>query len=219
MTSSGALTRSARAIAARLADMLVAVPRLAWSLIAVAVVLVAVVIAVGGLNPAAQSPTAVPAGEEVRTSTYAVTVLDATLTDEIEEQFLDADEGQTLLVIRMRLENLSDLPISVTSSADRVTSNLVNPSRALIAVGGVDQSVGPHVWRDDEFSGSVILQPGVPEEVSIAWSAPDDAFEAGVVTVDVHEAVVRHGAIILSASVEIWNPGEAVARVSLEVGR
>ncbi|GAT73651.1 transcriptional regulator, LacI family protein [Microbacterium sp. HM58-2] len=219
MTSTGALARGLRAILTRLADAVVAFPRPAWAVAAVAVVLLVVVILTGGLEPARSSPAPARAGEEVRTPTYAVTVLDAQLTDEIEEQLLDADEGETLLVIRMLLENLSDRPIGIPSSTDRLTSNLVSPGRALLEVHGVDQSVGPTVWRDGESAGSLVLQPGVPSEVAVAWRADEDAFEGGKVTIDVHEAVVRHGAVILSASVETWNAGAVVARVTAEAGR
>lgn len=183
----------------------------------VVVVAAIAVIAAGGLNRAEPVPAELGPGDEARTSTYAVTVLDAEFTDAVESEFLEADPGEKLLVVTLRLVNLSDQPIGVGTDPDRVTSNLAGTARPLLRIEGIDTSVGATIWRADDSRGSVVLQPDVPSEVAIAWPVPEDAFADGAVVLDVHDAVVRRGAIILSTRVVTWRPGELAARIRVPV--
>lgn len=200
------ITRWGRAIAE--------IPRAVWFAAgAVVVALVAVVLA-GGLSPVRTTPAEVAAGTEVRTSTYALTVQGAELTDAVESEYLEAEAGEVLLVLTLRMENLTDAPIGVGTTADLLKANLVNTADPLLDLHGVTPTGSATVWRADGSAGQVILQPGVPDAVTIAWPVPDDAVAAGAVQLDVHDAEVSRGAVILSSRVVTWRPAELVARVS-----
>ena len=130
---------------------------------------------------------------------------------------LEAEPGQTLLVLRTRIENLSDTPIGVGSTADLTKANLVNTDRPLIDLVGVTAVDRTAVWRPDGSSGQVFLQPGVPAEVMLAWTIPDDALAGREVSLDVHDAEVSVGAVILSSNVVTWRAGDVVARITVPV--
>lgn len=161
-------------------------------------------------------PTLVAAGDEVRMPLYAVTVLDAELTDEVEEESLSADPGETLVIVTVRLENLTDRPIGVGRAADKVEANLVGFNDPLLALTGVTPTDSAQAWRSDGSAGTVFLQPGVPSEVTLAWTAPEDAFTDGVVELDVYDAVETHGQILISADHINWQRGDLAARVTVD---
>jgi hypothetical protein len=188
----------------------------AWITGGAIAVLLVTVIASGGLEKGDFTPTPVAAGEEVRMPMYAITVLDAKLTDEVEEQSLSADPGETLVLVSMRLENLTDRPIGVGRSADQIASRLINVDESLLSLSGVPSAKSRDVWRDDGSAGSVVLQPGVPSEVTIAWITADDAFAGGVVALDVYDAVETRGQVILSADQISWLRGELAARITVD---
>ena len=183
-----------------------------------AAAIVTTFVAAGGLTSAERAPRAVEIGGEVRTSLYSVAVLDAELTDAVESEFLEADAGETLLVMTVAIENLSDHPIGVGTAANRVESKLVNSRTPLLEVAEVTDSFSTKAWRADGSAGGVVLQPGVPDEVVLAWAVPDDAFPDGVVQVDVFDAREQGGQIILSSSVISWQRTGQVARISVELG-
>lgn len=206
---------AARAMVSRWARSLAEVPRWIWIAAATVIALVLVVVAIGGFAQAQAAPTELGVGDEARASVYAVTVLDAEFTDEVESEYLEAEPGETLLVMTMRMENLSDAPIGVGTAADRTKAGLVNTENPLLDLSGVTATDTVSVWRADGSSGQVFLQPGVPSEVTLAWSVPEDAFPDGVVSLDVHEVEIRRGAVILSASVITWRAAETFARISV----
>ncbi|WP_431070806.1 hypothetical protein [Microbacterium phyllosphaerae] len=204
-----------RAIVSRWGRSLAEVPRWIWIAAAALIALVLVVVAIGGFAQAQTAPTELGADDEARASVYAVTVLDAEFTDEVESEYLEADPGEKLLVMTMRMENLSDAPIGVGTTADRTKAGLVNTDNPLIELTGASATDSVSIWRADGSSGQVILQPGVPSEVMLAWTVPDDAFPDGVVSLDLHEVEIRRGAVILSSSVVTWRATEAFARISV----
>lgn len=207
-------TRRAIARASRAAISRRAIP--AWVAAATITALLVAAIASGALKTDEVEPTPLAAGEEVRMPLYSVTVLDAQLTDEVEDQSLSADAGETLVLVSMRLENLSDRPIGVGRSADQVASRLIHVGDSLLTLTGVPSADSVDVWRDDGSAGSVILQPDVPSEVTIAWTAPEDAFADGLVGLDVYDAVETRGRIILSADQISWQRGEFTARIIVD---
>lgn len=189
-----------------------------WIVGATAAGILTVFLVAGGLSAAERVPTPVAAGDEVRTSLYAVTVIDAELTDEVESEYFSADAGETLLVMTVQIENLSDRPIGADTGVNRVEAKLVNSRTPLLSVLQATNSFSTRAWRSDGSAGGVILQPGVPDEVMIAWAVPDDAFPDGTVQLDVFDAYVQGGRVILSSSVVLWERAEQVARITVDLG-
>ncbi|MDQ0642755.1 hypothetical protein [Microbacterium murale] len=217
MTRVADVTGRARSIVSRAARTAVSrrlIP--VWITGGAIAVLVVTVIAFGGLDRSDTTPTPLSAGDEVRMPLYAVTVLGAELTDEVEEQSLSADPGETLVVISLQLENLTNLPIGVGRGADMVVSRLVGVDESLLSLPGVESAKTVGVWRGDGSAGSVVLQPGVPSEVTIAWIASKDAFADGVVNLDVYDAVETRGRVILSADHINWVRGDLAARITVD---
>ncbi|MFJ4222934.1 hypothetical protein [Microbacterium sp. NPDC089695] len=205
----------ARSVVRRWIRAVADVPRWIWFAAAALAVGLVVVAATGGLAATQPSADEVGAGAEVRTSAYAITVLDAELTDEVESEFLRADDGEVLLVLTTRMENLSDEAIGVATSADRTRAGFVNTDTPLLDLAGVTPLGVTSVWRDDGSSGQVVLQPGVPSEVTFAFTVPDDAYADRPVALEVHDVEVRRGAVILSSRVVTWRPAALVARIVL----
>lgn len=206
--------RTAVARASRAARNRRAAP--AWIAGGAIAIIVVTVVASGGLDKSDVAPSPVTAGHEVRMPLYAITVLDSTLADEVEEQYLSADPGEILVLVSMRLENLTDRPIGVGRGADNVASRLINVDESLLSLSGVPSAKSVDVWRNDGSAGSVVLQPGVPSEVTIAWIAADDAFTDEVVRLDVYDAVETHGQVILSADQISWRRAGLAARITVD---
>jgi hypothetical protein len=195
-----------------------------WIAAAVVVALLAGFVAFGGLAPASRTPTQLSAGQEARTSLYSITVLDAELTDAVESQFLEAEPGETLLVVTVRLENLSDHAVGVERSADRVESRMIIGRESLLELSGITATGTARSWRADGSTPAVILQPHVPAEVTIAWPIADDdataaVLDTGRARLDVHDAVEQSGQVILAASTITWRRAELHAQLDLEVKR
>lgn len=212
MTISGEQTRVG-AVLSRWGRALREVPRWVWVVAASVLLVVVIVIVTGGLARSTTEAAEVGAGDEVRTSTYAITVLDVAFADAVESEYLEAEPGEKLLVLTARVENLTDAPIGVGTTADLLKANLVNTAEPLLDLHGADATGSATVWRADGSAGQVVLQPGVPDEVTIAWPVPADAFADGAVALDVHEAEVSRGTVILSSRVVTWRPDGLVARV------
>ncbi|MDN3445161.1 hypothetical protein [Microbacterium sp. APC 3901] len=190
-------------------------PRWIWFAALAFVALAAVVAAVGGLSRAEASPTELGPDDEARTSMYAITVLDAEFTTEVESEYLEAEPGEKFLVMSTRMENLSDAPIGVGTTADRISSGFVNTDAPLLRLKGVTTTDSVDVWRADGSSGQVILQPGVPSQVTFAWTVSEDAFPDGAVSLDVHEVEVRRGQVVLSSRAVTWRPAALSARITV----
>ncbi|MFT4258124.1 DUF4352 domain-containing protein [Microbacterium sp.] len=188
----------------------------AWIAAGALAVAIVVLIAVGAFDTVEAPPEPVAIGEEVRLDTYAVTVIDVEVTDAVEEHYFNADPGEVLLVVTMRLENLSDSTIGVDTTPDHVTSRLVGSSTSLLELTGVTIERGPRVWRGAS-SATPLLQPDVPAEITVGWAVdPDDLDEA---TLEVYNADVRHGQILLASNVITWTQGAHVARIGLGADR
>ncbi|MGW8483145.1 hypothetical protein ACWGJP_08385 [Microbacterium sp. NPDC055903] len=185
-----------------------------WIAVAVAASASGAVVALGGLDESVSRPADMALGEEIRLPTHAVTVLDATFADAVEEEFLEAEPGEALLVVTLRLENLTDRPIGLDTTSDRISSRLVNAAEPLLALSGAEPVASASTWLTDGSAGSVVLQPEVPAEVTIAWPVSEaDAVEG--IALDVHEARIRSGQIILGSDVITWEQAALVARVDL----
>lgn len=219
MIRAAGATGEARSAAARAAKAAVS-RRTApvWLVAGVIAAALVAIIALGGLDRNEATPALFTVGDEVRTPLYAVTVLGAELTDEIEEQSLSADPGETLVIVTMRLENLTNRPIGVDRAVDRVESMLTGISDPLLSLAGVTSTDRARVWRDDGSAGSALLQPEVSSEVTLAWTAPEDAFTDGTVELDVYDAVEARGQVLLSADHITWRRSDLTARISVDVG-
>lgn len=206
-----------RAALSRWAHAAAELPRWIWLAAASLVALMIVVAAMGGLSRAEASPTLLGVDDEARTSMYAITVLDAEFTTEIESEYLEADPGEKFLVMSTRMENLSDAPIPVgdATGADRVSAGIVNTDTPLLELRGATATDSVDVWRADGSSGQVILQPGVPSEVTFAWTVPEDSFPGGAVSLDVHEVEVKRGRVVISSRVVSWHPAALSARITV----
>ncbi|MFJ2542480.1 hypothetical protein [Microbacterium sp. NPDC087589] len=206
-----------RATLSRWARSIAEFPRWIWLAAVALVALLIVVVAVGGLARAEASPTLLGADDEARTSMYAITVLDAEFATEIESERLEAEPGEKFLVMTTRMENLSDAPIAVGdgTGADRVSARLVNADDPLLELQGVTPTDSVDVWRADGSSGQVILQPGVPSQVTFAWTVPADAYSDGTVSLDVHEVEVTRGRVFVSSRAVTWNPATLSARITV----
>ncbi|MDP3952192.1 hypothetical protein [Microbacterium sp.] len=188
----------------------------AWAAGATIAAALATAIALGGLGRSEATPVQLTAGDEVRMPLYAVTVLDVELADELEEKSLSADRGETLVIVTVRLENLTDRPIGVGRAADKVEANLVGFNDPLLNLTGVTPADSAQAWRSDSSAATVFLQPGVPSEVTLAWTAPEDAFADGIVELDVYDAVESRGQILISADHINWRRGDLTARITVD---
>lgn len=207
----------ARAATMRARGAIADVPRPLWIVAALIAAALIVVIAAGGLAAARADVVRVGQGDEIRTATYAITVLDTRLAQTVESEGLDAEPGETLVVMRATIENLSKTPIGVGSTADLTKANLINTDRPLLdLVGAVPTGASTAVWRADGSAGQVFLQPEVPAEVMIAWTVSTESV-ADDLSLEVHEAEVSVGAVLLSSHVVTWNAGEVAASVTLPV--
>jgi hypothetical protein len=171
----------------------------------------------GGLTTATPQVRVVPAGEEARTSLYAVTVLGAELTDEVEGQYLEAEPGETLLVVTLRLENLSDRAVGIEGTVDRVSSRLLSASAPLLVPSDVAVTGSARSWRVDGSLRAVVLQPGVPADVRIAWPIAGGTDPTDGAHLDVYDARAQSGQVILSASAVTWRRTDVGARIPLEI--
>ncbi len=188
-----------------------------WTGGALLATLLVATISLGGLNRAEPSPAQLPAGDELRLPLYAITVIDAYLTDEVEEEFVTAEDGEVLVIVTARLENLAPYPVGVGRSADRVQSRLFSVSEPLIALSGVDPASSTYAWRTDDSTGGVVLQPRVPTEVQLVWPVSADVATGGTVTLDVFDADETRGQVILSSDNITWRRSDLAAQVTLDV--
>lgn len=177
---------------------------------------VVALIAAGAFDTADHEPDAVAIGDEVHLSTYTVTVLDVEVTDGVDEQYLEADPGESLLLVTLRLENLTDATVSVVGSADRVSSRLINATAPLLELTGVGDPGTALVWNDIASPRYPLLQPDVPAEITAAWRVSTAELEKGAAAIEVHDAIERAGQIIVSSDVVSWTQGALIARVDLE---
>ena len=178
--------------------------------------LLIVTVSLGGFNRADASPAQLPVGEELHLPLYSIAVLDAHLTDEIEDEFVSADDGETLVVTTVLLENHAPYPVGVGNAVDGVQSRLFTMRDSLIDLAGVELSSTPYAWRTDDSAGGVILQPRVPTEVQLVWPVPADAVSDGKVTFDVYDADETRGQVILDSRNITWRRSDLAAQITLD---
>lgn len=189
-----------------------------WASLAGIAAAIVAVAALGAFDDAEPAPQLLAVGETATVPQYSITVLDGELTNTVEEQYLEAEPGDVLAVLTVRIENLSERPIGLGTTTDRLRSRLINSSDSLLEISGVETTDSTTAWRADGSSGSVILQPRVPAEVRIAWPVPADSFPDGVLELDVHEARIVTGQVLLSADTITWRQAALVARIPVELG-
>lgn len=213
---------SLRAASRLIGSAFSSVPMFIWVAGGLIVVLIGGVTIAGGLHVAEATPATVAVGDEAELSEYSVTVLDTEFTDAVEDQYMEAEAGETLVVVTMTLKNTTDRPIGITTSTDRISTGFVNVRTPLLALSGTSQSgvsIEPtssvRAWRDDGSAGPVILQPGLLSTVRIAWPVSADAVSSGDIRLDVYDARVTTGQILLASDQIIWRRGELAARISL----
>ena len=199
-----------------LGSALSSIPAFLWVAFGVVVVLAGGVTVSGGLRVAESTPTDVALGTEIDLSEYSLTVHDAEFTNAVEEQYLEADAGDALVVVTMTMTNTTDRPIGITTTTDRISTGFVNVRNPLLTLPGIEPTNSVRAWRDDGSAGPVILQPGIPSTVRLAWPVPEDAAHSGSVYLDVYDAKVTTGQILLSADQVFWRRGELAARVDLD---
>lgn len=188
-----------------------------WAAGAAAAILLVSTISLGAFDRAEPAPTPYAAGDEAELSLYSIAVLDAHVADEIEDQYVTAEDGETLVIVTARVENLASYPVAAVGSADRVSSRLVNAAEPLLALSGIPSTSSARVWRTDDSAGSVLLQPRVPAEVQVVWPVPEDAVADGRVMLDVYDAVEGRGQVILSSDHITWRRSALAARFTLDV--
>lgn len=217
MTKTAGVGFSAREYSARaLRSMTAPSTAPVWIAAIVLTSLASLFLAFGGFGPALITPTRAATGDEVRTSLYTVTVVRSELTDEIEERVLSAEPGEDLLLVTLVLENLTSTPAGVITSVDGVSSHLVDGKAPLLAIGGLDATDAILAWREERSSGP-ILQPHVPAEVRIVWRVPEGSFPEGTAFLDVYEAQVVRGQVIISSSAVTWRRTQQTAQISMRV--
>lgn len=172
----------------------------------------------GGLAAAQSTARQVAGDDEVRTSLYSVSVQSAEIVDEVEEAYITAEPGEDLLVLTLVLENLTDRPVGVLGAADGISSRLLGVRESLLQPSGVAALTDVRAWRGGS-SASPVLQPGVPTKVQVAWPVPEGSFAEGTMRLDVYDARVRAGQIIVSSRDIAWRRTELAARITVEVDR
>lgn len=205
-----------RAVSRLIGSAFSSVPIFIWIALGLVVVLIGGVTFSGGLRVAESTPANLAVGTEIGLSEYSVSVLDAEFTDAVEDQHLEAETGDTLVVVTMTLENTTDRPIGITTSTDRISTGFLNAPGPLLALSGIEQTSSARAWRADGSAGPVTLQPGIPSTVRVAWPVPKDAVSSGGVHLDVYDARVTTGQILLSSDQIIWRRGELTARINLD---
>lgn len=187
----------------------------AWIAAALVVAFVAATALFGGLGPRGDDVSEVAVGTPVDTGMLEVTVDDARTTPELEDQFLSADDGETLLVARLTLVNRWNRPIAALGGEDRVSASLFAGTPPVISFD-LDDVEPPDVVRADGFTGRPILQPDVPLEVLVIWRIPVEAAPLELV-VDVHDARVANGRAIIDEQSVYWEPTDVVGRIRAAV--
>ena len=186
-----------------------------WITAAIVVGFVAVTALFGGLGPRGDEVAEVTAGTPVDTGMLDVSVEDVRTTPELEEQFLSADDGETLLVARVTLVNRWNRPIAALGSEDRVSASLFAGTPPVITVD-LDDVDPPDVVRADGHAARPILQPDVPLEVLVVWRIPVETAPAEL-AVEVRDARVANGRAIIDEQSVYWEPTDLVGRIRVPV--
>lgn len=160
----------------------------------------------GGLaTTAAIGPVKIDAGTEHRNEQVAITVQRAVLLDEFPEAGIRVEEGERVLAVQVRLENLWTTPQSTSPGLD-VAKNF--------AIAELDGKPAASSARLDDATIAPVLQPGVPAEVVYTWPVAADAFQAGdTVEVTLFDLSLYVGSFVAAGS--WWSDPVAAATLTL----
>lgn len=189
----------------------------AWFGMILTVIFLAVTAVFGSLDTA---PTPVPPvakpGERVVADGLAVTLHSGWIADASEERHVAEREGRRVVMVTATLENLEDFPVSVSLGLGDVQSGVLGGLGALsFDVPGVDANEVTAERSDRWQAAPPVLQPGVPIDVEIRWSAPADAMNDSTATFTVWNRDVRTGTTIASERELFLDRTTAAATVAL----
>lgn len=187
-----------------------------WKVAGVLAVIVGVSALFGGLSPASRAVTSVPASTTLQNDLLRVHVNEVHTTTAIEDRFLEAGDGETVLVADMTIENVWTEPLAMTGTADNVGAKPVGGPDALLQISGLPRNAIAEYWRTDGTRGMVTLQPGVVVDVTAAWIVPADAIGDDI-DVTMHAAVLERGNTIIAHQNRFWKPGDAIERTTVPV--
>ncbi|KRA24645.1 hypothetical protein ASD65_09655 [Microbacterium sp. Root61] len=127
--------------------------------------------AFGGLATAAvDGPAVIDTDTEHRNEQIAITVQRAVLLDEFPEAGIHVEDGERVLAVQVRLENVRNEPQSASPGSD-VAKNF--------SIAELDGEPAGSAARLDDATTSPVLQPGVPAEIVYTWAIDADDFHAG----------------------------------------
>ena len=123
----------------------------------------------GGLAAAeVPGPGEIEAGAEYRNDQYALTVQRAVLIDELSDAGISLEDGQRVLALVVKAENLWTEPLRATLGGGLLDA---------VTIDGLPR--GTSVARVDDATYAPWMQPGVPLEVVITWAVDAEEFADG----------------------------------------
>ncbi|WP_434811010.1 hypothetical protein [Microbacterium sp. bgisy189] len=166
--------------------------------------------AFGGLGSAPEEVVAladVGAGEAHVSEYLSLQIDRAVLIDELRGSGATPAEGERLLVLLTRVENLWDRPVGTGIVSDiKNTIRLVDDERAAAAI-----------VREDDLTTSPTLQPDVPVPLAFTWTVPADRYAEGdTLEVTLLDPVVETGVILFSGEYRGQPVPAAIATIELE---
>jgi len=124
--------------------------------------------AFGGLSTAAgPQVTALGPGGQHRNDQFAITVERAVLIDEFPDAGVYVEDGERVLALLIRVENVWNQPLAAYPDSSLTQS---------LEIEGLAGASPDSVARYDDATLSPSLQPGVPAQVLLAWAVEAGAF-------------------------------------------
>jgi hypothetical protein len=167
--------------------------------------LLAVTAAFGGLATAAvPSIVTIEPGAEHRNAQFALRVESAQLRDEDPDARIYLEDGERMLTVRVRVENLWTRP----STATDLSAN--------VSVAGVPGEDSGTVRRVDDSTIVSFFQPNVPAEVEYRWVIGDDDLRGGdTLEVTLNDLTEYTGSFVASGT--WWTDPKPAARLTLTI--
>lgn len=171
----------------------------------------------GGFNAATPSVEQVEIGTEVSLPLYSITVKDAEIVSEVEDNYMSEQDGQVIIVATVVLENLTNETIGVDRALDRIDSRLVTSGESLIDLDGIESVAPGAAWRAGGSVLSVKLQPGIPTEVMLGWYVEEADLAGGDIGINLYDATPRGGQVLISEDTVSWGRDKLIAHVDLDL--
>lgn len=189
---------------------------LRWWVVAGVGVIVAVSALFGGWAPAERSMATVAASSPLVNDILTAQVHEV-YTDSSWGERVEADDGEVVLVAQLTLENTWTEPVAMQGTADRVEAEpLGNGDDAIIRIAGIPDGVYPDFHRTAGSSGNVVLQPGVPVDVTATWIVPKDAAPTSI-TLTMYGVVLERGNVLISYHKRFWTPTNPLQTMTVDV--